>query len=98
LVSKNRGRFTPEFRAAAVHEVIGNSRSIADVARQHGIVAQTLGNWVTAYREAHVSGPESELTASERAKMKELERQVRELQMENDFLGKSVAFFAKKHR
>jgi hypothetical protein len=30
--------------------------------------------------------------------VKELEREVRELRMENEFLGKSVAFFAKKFR
>jgi len=30
--------------------------------------------------------------------LKELEREVRELRMENEFLGKSAAFFAKKFR
>jgi transposase len=35
---------------------------------------------------------------SERARIKELERENRELKLENEFLGKSVAFFAKKHR
>jgi transposase-like protein len=30
--------------------------------------------------------------------LRELERENRELKMENEFLGKSVAFFAKKHR
>jgi len=39
-----------------------------------------------------------ELTVSERARLKELERRVREMEEENQFLGKSVAFFAKKHR
>lgn len=94
---KNRGKYTPEFRAAAVREVIDRSRPIADVARELGLVAQTLSNWVTAYREHHPSdAPEPELTISERAKLKQLEREVRELRMENEFLGKSVAFFAKK--
>jgi hypothetical protein len=35
---------------------------------------------------------------NERARLKELERRVQELEEENRFLGKSVAFFAKKHR
>jgi hypothetical protein len=30
--------------------------------------------------------------------LKELERRVRELEQENEFLGKSAAFFAKKFR
>lgn len=92
--SKN-GKFSPEFREAAIREVIEKSRPIADVARENGLVAQTLGNWVHAWRTTHV-GDEPVLTLSERARLKELERVVRELRMENEFLGKATAFFAKK--
>ena len=58
-------------------------------------MAQTLGNWVSAWRIEHVDD-EPVLTLSERARLKELEREVRELRMENEFLGKATAFFAKK--
>jgi len=94
-VSNKRGKFSPEFREAAVREVIEKSRPIADVARENGLVAQTLGNWVNAWRTEHVED-EPVLTLSERARLKELEREVRELRMENEFLGKATAFFAKK--
>jgi len=94
-VQSKRGKYSPEFREAAVREVIDKSRAIADVARENGLVAQTLGNWVYAWRTAHV-GDEPVLTLSERARLKELEREVRELRMENEFLGKATAFFAKK--
>ena len=50
------------------------------------------------YRVEHAGEAEPELSVSERTRLKELERKVRELEMENEFLGKSVAFFAKKHR
>jgi|GEM_PF-279422 len=90
-----RGKFSPEFREAAVREVIEKSRPIADVAQENGLVAQALGNWVNAWRTAHV-GDEPALSLSERARLKELEREVRELRMENEFLGKATAFFAKK--
>ena len=68
---------------------------MAVVARENGLVAQTLGNWVSAWRIEHVDD-EPVLTLSERARLKELEREVRELRMENEFLGKATAFFAKK--
>ena len=97
IVGSQRGKYSPEFKDAAVREVIDNSRTVADVARSLGVVEQTLGNWVKAYRELH-AGEEPELTVPERARIKELERENRELKMENEFLGKSVAFFAKKHR
>ena len=59
------------------------------------MVAQTLGNWVSAWRIEHVDD-EPVLTLSERARLKQLEREVRDLRMENEFLGKATAFFAKK--
>jgi transposase len=90
-------KYSPEFREAAVREVIDKSRPIADVARENNLVGQTLGSWVKAWRAAH-AGEEPELPLSDRARLKELERENRELRMENEFLGKATAFFAKKHR
>lgn len=88
-------KYSPEFKEAVVLEVIRNSRPIADVARENGVVAQTLGNWVMAYRTQHAED-EPELTLPEHARLKQLERENRELRMENEFLGKATAFFAKK--
>ena len=80
-----------------VREVIDGSRPVAAVAKANGLVEQTVGNWVRQYRADH-AGDEPDLTLSERARLKELEREVRELRMENEFLGKATAFFAKKQR
>ena len=91
-----RQKYSQEFKDTVVREVIEQSRSIADVARSNGLVEQTLGNWVAKYRREH-AGDEPGLSVSEHARLKELEREVRELRMENEFLGKATAFFAKKH-
>jgi len=96
-VSTKRAKYSTEFKRAAVQEVTERSRPIADVATELGLVAQTLGNWVKAYRDNH-PGEEPEVTVSERARLKELERENRELRMENEFLGKATVFFAKKSR
>ncbi len=96
-MSAKRVKYSTEFKHAAVQEVIERSRPIADVATELGLVAQTLGNWVKAYRDNH-PGEEPEVTVSERARLKELERENRELRMENEFLGKATVFFAKKSR
>ena len=45
-MSSRRGKYSPEFKEAAVREVIDNSRTIAEVARSLDVVEQTLGNWV----------------------------------------------------
>jgi len=57
----------------------------------------SLGNWVRAYRKEH-AGDEPPLQVSERARLRELERENRELRMKNDFLSKAAAYFAAEHR
>ena len=89
--------FSPEFRDEAVKMVIETSRPIAQVARELGIVEGTLGNWVNTYRREHV-GEEPPLALNERARLRELERETRELKMEIEFLKKAAAYFARDPR
>lgn len=92
-----RRNFSPEFRDDAVKLVIDSSRPIAQVARELGIGEATLGNWVNRYRREHV-GEEAPLTVNDRARLREVERQNRELKMENEFLKKAASYFAQDHR
>jgi transposase-like protein len=87
---RRRGRYPKEFRKDAAALVIDQKRSIADVAKQLGVVEQTLGNWV---RQERIDRGEREgLTSEERERVTELERQVKRLTMERDLLKRSVAF------
>jgi transposase len=90
-------KFSPEFREEAARMVVETSRPIADVARELGINETSLGNWVRAYREQHAED-EPPLQVSERARLRELERLNRELEMENAFLKKAAAYFAREQR
>lgn len=90
-------KFSPEFREEAAKLVVETSRPIADVARELGVGETTLGNWVKTYRAAHADD-EPDLPVSERARLRELERRNRELEMENTFLKKAAAYFAREQR
>jgi len=96
-LSRKYKAYSPEFREEAAKMVVETSRAIADVARELGISETSLGNWVRAYREKH-AGEEPPLQLSERARLRELERHNRELEMENTFLKKAAAYFAREHR
>jgi transposase-like protein len=96
-VSGKYRKFTPEFRDEAARMVVETSRPIAEVARELGINETSLGNWVRAYREKH-AGDEPLLQVSERARLRELERENRELRAKNEFLSKAAAYFAAGHR
>jgi transposase len=89
--------FSSEFKDEAVKMVIETSRPIARVAKELGINEGTLGNWVSVYRREH-AGEEPPVTVSERVRLRETEREIRELKMENDFLKKAAAYFASEHR
>lgn len=90
-------KFSPEFKAEAVKAVVESSRTVADVARDHGIGVETLRNWVKAYRRDHADEL-PEMTESERAELARLRKENRELKAEREFLGKAAAFFAKEYR
>jgi transposase len=77
--------------------VLETSRPIADVAREINVSETSLGNWVRDYRKKHAS-EEPPLELSERARLRELERENRELRMKADFLSKAAAYFAAEHR
>jgi transposase len=93
-VPEKRRKFSAQFKAEAVQMVIETGRPIAEVARDLGVVAQTLGNWVTAWRDANPE-PSKALSPIERVRVSELEEENRRLRMENEFLKKAAAFFAR---
>ncbi len=93
-MSEQRRKFSPQFKAEAVQMVIETGRPIAEVARDLGVRDGTLGNWVGAWRREHPE-PDQPLTPVERARVKELEDENRRLRMENEFLKKAAAFFAR---
>jgi transposase-like protein len=91
---ERRRKFSPQFKAEAVQMVVETGKPIAEVARDLGVVAQTLGNWVKAWRDANPE-PETALSPLERARVTEMEEEIRRLRMENEFLKKAAAFFAR---
>ena len=96
-MARSKRLFSPEFREDAVKLVIDWSRPTAQVARELGIGEATLGNWVNKYRREH-AGEEPPLDVSDRACLCEVERQLREVRMENEFLKKAASYFAQDHR
>jgi transposase len=69
----------------------------SDYVREIQVNEGTLGNWVNKYRVEHADD-EPPLSVSDRARLRELERENRELRMKAEFLGKAAAFFAQEYR
>ncbi len=91
-------KYSPEFREEAVQLALRSSKTVTEVARELNLNPETLRGWVNKHRAQHDQPADAELTVDERARLKELERRNRELEMENSFLKKAAAYFAKDHR
>ena len=95
--TQHRRKFSPEFREEAVKMALDPPRPIVQVARELGLNEGTLGNWVNAWKKAH-GDDEAALTVPDRARLRQLEREIRDLRMQNEFLKKPAAFFASRQQ
>jgi len=92
-------KYSPEVRERAVRMVFDHQseygsqwEAIGSIASKIGCTAETLRKWV---RKAEVdTGRRDGLTSDERARIKDLEREVRELRRTNEILRKASAYFA----
>ena len=96
--AKRVGRYPDEMRERAVrmlfehqHEYPSQWKAIESIAEKLDINRETLRVWV---RRVEVDdGRRPGLTTDERARMKELEREVKELRRANEILKAASAFF-----
>lgn len=88
----NQSKYTDEFKRETADYVMSTGRSIASVSRELGLSDKTVNRWVHERRRQLGAEPSAEQESQE---LKEARKRIRELEMENAFLKKAAAFFAK---
>ena len=96
---KKQNKFFPEIRERAVRMVLEHRgeypslwATIESIAPKIGCVPQTLNEWVRKHEVD--TGMRDGVSSAERERVKELEREVKELRRANEILKLASAFFA----
>lgn len=84
-------KYTEEFKKQIV-ELYENGKSVIDLAREYGLVEQTIYKWIHRY-EPFAKNEQGEVVTQ--ADVKAMQRRIAELEMENEILKKATAIFAK---
>lgn len=87
--------YTSQFKQDAVKLAVESDQSVAQTARDLGVVANSLYTWIKKYHQ-----PESQPSKGSGEKhpydeLKRLRREIAQLKEERDILKKAAAYFAK---
>jgi transposase len=86
--------YTAEFRELAVKRV-KSGQTVGAVAKELGLIEQTLRNWVKAFDEGKLNGPGSKQVTPEQMELSRVRAENIRLKRENEILKKAAAYFAR---
>lgn len=91
---RQRRRYSQAFKLEAVRLAQEGDRSLAQLERDLGLSSALLGRWVREYEEEGEAAFLQQRSASDKARIRELERQLADAKEERDILKKAVAIFS----
>ena len=94
-MSRTRRQFTKEFKLEAVKLVTSQVMTCIQAGKDLGINQSVIARWVREHQAEGVeSFPGSGKLSSSDEKIRQLERDLRRVQMERDILKKTIVYFA----
>ncbi|KVE33468.1 transposase [Burkholderia sp. TSV86] len=95
-MTKHHPPYPAEFRQQIV-ELVKAGRNPSELAREFGCTSTSIQSWVKQNRgDASAPKAAAPLTSAEREELHRLRREVKQLRVERDILGKATAWFAVK--
>lgn len=86
-------KYTDEFGCETADYVISTGRPTSECRRELGLNSKTVNQWVIKRRRELSGQPDPKVEDRE---LRKARRRIRELEMENAFLKKAAAFFARE--
>lgn len=91
--------YTLEFKQEAVRQIEVEGKRQADVARELGVIEQTLHGWRKTHRPGKLAGAScnGKPISAEQMELSRVRAENARLKMEVEILKKATAYFAKEH-
>ena len=85
-------KYTDEFSRETADYITSTGRPTTECCAELGLNPKTVNKWVQNRRRELAGGPDQK---AEDRELREAKKRIRELEMENAYLKKAAAFFAK---
>ena len=96
-MDKKRKTFDRQFKIDAVSLVVNGGRTVAEVARDLGIDANTLYRWKREFtKEDEDAFPGKGRLSPQEEELRRLRRELAEAKEDSEILKKALAFFSKR--
>lgn len=98
-MSKHK-QYDAEYKRQTVEYILEQRKSVAQVARELDISANTLHGWIKQYKKQNPSqfSQEIGLDSLDERDLRELQKRIRDLEEENAILKKAMHIFAKDRK
>lgn len=91
-MNKTRKNFDPQFRLDAAQLVVDQGYTIKQASESMGVSKTSMENWVRQLKqERQGKTPKGAAMTEEQRKIKELEKRIRQIEMEKEILKKATA-------
>ncbi|NRP09423.1 Transposase [Marinobacterium sp. xm-a-121] len=92
MTKPKRPNFSPEFRLESAQLVVDQGYKVREAAEAMGVGKSTMDKWVRQLRaERKGESPKATPMTEEQRRIRELEKQVKQLEMEKEILKKASA-------
>lgn len=97
MATRERRKFTPEFKLEAVKLAAQPGRSLSAVARELGVERSVLKRWVDNFAAGRYEKDRAlPLKSAQQKELEQLRRDLAKARMERDILKKALGYFAKE--
>ena len=98
MPKSERKRYTKEFKLSAVYLMLSNVYQPKEVFQMLDVDRQTVYRWVSEFKANGEKAFDEKKAVLPGDEVRRLQKELADLQMENEILKKATAYFAERHK